>query len=169
MAKTTLVAMVILLALNENYIECMTIDCTSVTYDTINLDVFVAQCQPAAWADFFAKEEVQTDVKEISVVMAKSKQKNFEPAMPLMFRALEMVAPNQVKVVIIGQDPTPQAGKATGLAFSVDNPKTVGTVLNVLLEAALEGWPVNINNGNLESWANQGVLLLKHGIHMSTK
>ena len=88
-------------------------DCKAVTYNTVSLSDFVAQCAPAAWAKFFANEKVQKDVQEISEVMAKSKPKNFEPPMPLMFRALDMVAPNQVKVVILGQDPTPQPGKAT--------------------------------------------------------
>ena len=71
-----------------------------------------------------------------------------------------MVDPKKIKVVILGQDPTPQAGKATGLAFSVADPLSVGTVLNVLLEVALEGWSVNIDNGDLNKWAAQGVLLL---------
>ena len=83
-----------------------------------------------------------------------------EPPMPLMFRALEMVSPDEIRVVILGQDPTPQAGRATGLAFSVADPMSVGTVRNVLLEVALEGWNVNIFNGDLTNWAKQGVLLL---------
>ena len=145
-------------------LECMIkkkIECKKATYYTTSLADYVDQCKPAAWAGFFDLTKVQQIVKQISVVMTKEAKKTyFEPRMPLMFKALDMVAPKQVKVVILGQDPTPQAGKATGLAFSVDNPKTVGTVLNVLLEAALEGWHVDINNGNLESWANQGVLLL---------
>ncbi|KAJ7322784.1 hypothetical protein OS493_032969 [Desmophyllum pertusum] len=143
-------------------LECAVagMDCKAVTYATTDLDDFVDQCAPTAWAAFFQKQEVQKYVKDISVAIKAAVTKTYEPAMPLMFRALEMVAPSQVKVVILGQDPTPQPGKATGLAFSVDNPKTVGTVLNVLLEVALEGFNVDINNGNLESWANQGVLLL---------
>ena len=81
--------------------------------------------------------------------------------MPNVFKALEMIAgPTQVKVVILGQDPTPQPGKATGLAFSVGDPRTVPTVMSVLLEVALEGFKVDVNQGFLEKWATQGVLLL---------
>ena len=65
-----------------------------------------------------------------------------------------------ITVVILEQDQTPQPGLATGLAVSVANPLTVPTVLNVLLQLALEGFHVNVNNGDLTSWANQGVLLL---------
>jgi len=48
--------------------------------------------------------------------------------MPLMFEALNRV----------GQDPIPQPGKATGLAFSVKNARTVPSSLNIMLEVALE-------------------------------
>lgn len=68
-------------------------------------------------------------------------------------------------MVIIGQDPIPQPGQATGwLAFSVKDPKRVGTVLNVLLEVAFEGFPVNLNSGDLRPWASQGVLLLNSAL-----
>jgi len=87
-----------------------------------------------------------------------------EPPMRLLFEALRIVALKNVKVVILGQDPTPQPGEATGLAFSVKDPRSVGTALNVLLEVALEGFPVNIKKGNLRKWAQQGVLLLNSAL-----
>lgn len=139
------------------------IDCNTAKYTETKLDVFVANCAPAAWKDFFNQEKVLKDVAETAPAMLKeANMKNvvINPPMPRMFRALELVAPNQIKVVILGQDPTPQPGLATGLAFSVANPLTVPTVLNVLLQLALEGFHVNVNNGDLTSWANQGVLLL---------
>lgn len=42
-----------------------------------------------------------------------------EPKMPFLFKAFELVKPGDVRVVILGQDPTPQKGKATGVAFHV--------------------------------------------------
>ena len=60
----------------------------------------------------------------------------------------------------VGQDPIPQPGKATGLAFSVKNARTVPSSLNIMLEVALEWWNVDINSGDLSSWASQEVLLL---------
>ena len=118
-------------------------------------------CAPVAWKEFFQLPGVQTDIRELAPLMLKDgKMFHIEPPMPLMFRALEMVSPDEIRVVILGQDPTPQAGQATGLAFSVADPMSVGTVLNVLLEVALEGWNVNIFNDDLTNWAKQGVLLL---------
>ena len=45
--------------------------------------------------------------------------KTIFPALPQIFEALNLCDLNQVKVVIIGQDPYHQAGQANGLAFSV--------------------------------------------------
>ncbi|XP_022790104.1 uncharacterized protein LOC111329626 [Stylophora pistillata] len=83
-----------------------------------------------------------------------------EPRMPLLFEALRYVSPNEVRVVILGQDPTPQEGKATGVAFHVFNPRSVPAVLNMFLEVAFEGFPVDLDKGDVTYWANQGVLLL---------
>ena len=80
--------------------------------------------------------------------------------MPLIFQALKSVQPNNIKVVILGQDPTPQPGKATGLAFNVEKPRFVPAVLNMLLEVAFEGFPINLDNVGVLKWAEQGVLLL---------
>ena len=83
-----------------------------------------------------------------------------EPQMPLLFRALELVDPDDVKVVILGQDPTPQKDKATGVAFDVEKPRFVPAVLHMFLEVAFEGFPVDLKNGDVTNWARQGVLLL---------
>ena len=72
-----------------------------------------------------------------------------EPRMPLLFEALELVNPEDVKVVILGQDPTPQKGKATGVAFHVNDPLSVPAVLHLFLEVAFEGFPVDLHNGDV--------------------
>lgn len=80
-----------------------------------------------------------------------------------------MVAPENVKVVILGQDPTPQRDKSTGLALSVEDPRTVGPVMNVLLEVSLERWNVDISNGDLSKWTKQGVLFLNSTLTVEAK
>ena len=74
-----------------------------------------------------------------------------------------MVPLDQVKAVIIGQDPAPQPGLATGLAFSLDesvHPTKVPSVQRVILEARNEGYCVDPEKGVLINWAEQGVVLL---------
>ncbi|CAH3031174.1 unnamed protein product [Pocillopora meandrina] len=80
--------------------------------------------------------------------------------MPWLFRALELVEPEKVRVVILGQDPTPQKDKATGVAFHVKKPRFVPAVLHMFLEVAFEGFPVDLDKSNVKKWARQGVLLL---------
>ena len=87
-------------------------------------------------------------------------QDAIEPQMPLIFNALKWVKVEDIKVVILGQDPTPQEGKAKGVAFLVDNPRTVPAVLNMLLEVAFEGFSVDLDHANVEEWLKKGVLLL---------
>ena len=80
------------------------------------------------------------------------------PADP--FRALRLVAPAQVRVVIVGQDPYPGEGHADGLAFSAGRgrPRSLARVFEILA-ADRPGWRPP-RQGRLVRWAQQGVLLL---------
>jgi uracil-DNA glycosylase len=78
-----------------------------------------------------------------------------------IFRAFDCCDFDQVKVVIIGQDPYHGAGQANGLCFSVRNGVRVPpSLVNIFKEIQQDlGKPVP-PSGDLERWANQGVLLL---------
>ena len=95
-------------------------------------------------------------------LISKGEQLNnaIEPKMSVLFKALELVEPEEVRVVILGQDPTPQKDKATGVAFHVKKPRFVPAVLHMFLEVAFEGFPVDLDKGDVTNWAKQGVLLL---------
>lgn len=83
------------------------------------------------------------------------------PPQSYIFKALHDCAFDDVKVVIIGQDPYHGFGQANGLCFSVnDGVKLPPSLVNILkeLESDLE-IPIAIS-GNLERWAKQGVLML---------
>lgn len=78
-----------------------------------------------------------------------------------IFSAFNHTPVNKVKVVIIGQDPYHGEGQANGLCFSVsDGIKHPPSLVNIFKELNND---LNIpmpKSGNLEKWANQGVLLL---------
>ncbi len=78
-----------------------------------------------------------------------------------VFKAFELCPFDRVKVVILGQDPYHGAGQAHGLSFSVPEgvrpPPSLQNIYKELLSDL--GTPV-VQNGNLERWASQGVLLL---------
>jgi uracil-DNA glycosylase len=89
-----------------------------------------------------------------------------EPPPSMVFRALRMTPLEQVRVVILGQDPYPTPGHATGLAFGIENaiePKA-RSLLNLFkeIERDLEmpAGTLRRRGSDLTGWASQGVLLL---------
>lgn len=77
------------------------------------------------------------------------------------FAALEMCAPEQVKVIIIGQDPYHGERQANGLAFSVRPGVRVPPSLRNIFKELHDDLALPLpTQGNLEPWAHQGVLLL---------
>ena len=78
-----------------------------------------------------------------------------------VFHALELTAPEEVKVVLLGQDPYHDDGQAEGLAFSVPaGIKFPPSLRNIYKEMASDlGCSIPVS-GDLSAWAQQGVLLL---------
>jgi uracil-DNA glycosylase len=99
-----------------------------------------------------------------------------------IFRAFELTPFNKVKVVILGQDPYHGAGQANGLSFAVGEgvplPPSLQNIFKELKadlgepggdRASSEEVPKSANRGNLERWANQGVLLLNATLTVRAK
>ncbi|MGE6352883.1 uracil-DNA glycosylase [Flavobacterium sp. NPDC079362] len=84
------------------------------------------------------------------------------PPLDLIFSAFNHCSFNDIKVVIIGQDPYHGVGEANGLSFSVnDNVKIPPSLRNIFREINSDLDSVFMpTSGNLEKWADQGVLLL---------
>lgn len=91
----------------------------------------------------------------------KDQGKVILPHSSLWFNALNTTAPDDVKVVILGQDPYPTPGHAHGLCFSVlpDVKPIPKSLINIYKELYDDLGIVN-HSGHLQSWAEQGVLLL---------
>lgn len=88
-------------------------------------------------------------------------QKIFPPANQV-FRAFELCKFNQVKVVMLGQDPYHQAGQAHGLCFSVNAGVRIPPSLRNIykeLSTDIEEF-ITPGSGDLSAWARQGVLML---------
>lgn len=83
------------------------------------------------------------------------------PPKELIFRALELTPFENIKVVILGQDPYHGEGEANGLAFSVNKGVKLPPSLRNIYEELKSDMGIKIpNHGDLTSWAKQGVLLL---------
>lgn len=87
--------------------------------------------------------------------------KTIYPEAKNIFNAFNLCPLSDVKVVIIGQDPYHEPGQAHGLCFSVQNGVAFPpSLINIYKEIESDIGHKSITNGDLSSWARQGVLLL---------
>ena len=120
---------------------------------------------PSSWSKVI-KEEFHKDyfiyLSETVTKFYASETNRLFPPEELIFRAFDLCSFEKLKVVILGQDPYPTLGNANGLSFSVaDSVKVLPKSLkNIFLEVQDDLKIDFPKNGNLERWANQGVLLL---------
>ena len=92
----------------------------------------------------------------------KAQGKNILPPASFWFNSLNSMPFNKLKVVILGQDPYPTTGHAHGLCFSVlpEVKPLPKSLLNINKELQSDLGIDNSHTGYLQSWADQGVLLL---------
>ncbi|MCI7241830.1 MAG: uracil-DNA glycosylase [Bacilli bacterium] len=106
----------------------------------------------------YHKEYCANIVKFVNKVY---KEKTIFPPKARILSALDITDYNDVKVVILGQDPYHGIGEANGLAFSVNDGVKIPPSLKNIYKELHDDLGVEIpNTGNLESWAKEGVLLL---------
>jgi len=121
--------------------------------------VKIAESWRPVLADEFEKPYFQ---RLIAFVKGEYATATVYPAGSQIFHAFDATPFDQVKVVILGQDPYHGRGQAHGLSFSVqDGQRTPPSLVNIFkeLQADIPGTAV-ATNGNLDRWAQQGVLLL---------
>jgi uracil-DNA glycosylase len=111
---------------------------------------------PKSWHEF-----VDLD---LLAQISKNLTSSFIPEQQSIFRALQ-ISPDKVTVVIVGQDPYPNAKHAMGLAFSTPAgvaplPKSLKNIFTELNNDLA----IDRSNGDLSDWANQGVLLLNRSL-----
>lgn len=97
----------------------------------------------------------------VSFVKEEYKAKTIYPPGALIFNAFDLCPFDNVKAVIIGQDPYHGEGQAHGLCFSVrDGVAFPPSLINIFKEIESDMGYKPLPTGNLERWARQGVLLL---------
>lgn len=114
------------------------------------------------WYELLKPELTSQQFKNLQDFLTEEyNTKKIYPTPENVFNALNLVKYNDVKVVIIGQDPYHQPGQAHGLSFSVQNGiKLPPSLVNIYKEIEKEMGKKSCTNGDLTAWAKQGVLLL---------
>ena len=118
----------------------------------------IPECWQAALADQFAADYF---VELSAFVDAERQSHPVYPPAEDVFNALSFTPVNNVRVVILGQDPYHGEGQAHGLSFSVRRGvKQPPSLKNIFKEVQSDLGIEPPDHGCLESWAKQGVLLL---------
>ncbi len=115
------------------------------------------------WNLFLAGEFEKDYYKKLLTLLENDQQKGLEvyPPIELMFNAFNLCPFDELKVIILGQDPYHQLGQAMGLAFSVPNGQKIPPSLRNIYKELNRDLQIPIpSHGDLSSWARQGVLLL---------
>jgi uracil-DNA glycosylase len=124
------------------------------------MDVQIAK----GWKEMLSKEFQKDYFKRITEQLKIEIQSlvNIYPPGPMIFNAFNTTDFNEVKVVIIGQDPYHGPGQAHGLSFSVQpGVKPPPSLVNIYKEIESDlGIKMPRNFGDLTAWAKQGVLML---------
>jgi len=116
-----------------------------------------------SWKEVLREEFEQPYMKDLKAFLKKEyKEYTVYPPAKLIFEAFNKTPFDDVKVVILGQDPYHKAGQSHGLAFSVPKNITIPPSLRNIYKALkhdYEDFKIP-THGNLLFWAEQGILLL---------
>ena len=120
---------------------------------------------PSGWARVLRSFMYSSDFKNILQTLAQesSLDRRFTPPLRDVFRAFKECPYEELKVVIVGQDPYPTIDVADGIAFSCSKTMKLQPSLKFMLSevnrTVYNGDPIS-NSPDLTRWANQGILML---------
>lgn len=114
------------------------------------------------WGQYLKEEMAQPYYRKLRQFLIREySTKQVYPDMYSIFNALHYTSYADTKVLILGQDPYHEPGQAHGLSFSVQpNVPPPPSLVNIFKELETDLGCTVPNNGCLEPWARQGVLLL---------
>ncbi len=117
---------------------------------------------PEAWRVLLRDACRSESFRQLNVFLDEEyRSQTIFPPRENLFTAFRLTAPDQVKVVILGQDPYHDDGQAHGLAFSVrPGVRPPPSLRNIFKELSADLGSGIPETGSLVSWAEQGVLLL---------
>jgi len=128
------------------------------------VDIFNGEPRPdkcPVWTQLLKDEMQKPYMKELQqFLIEERKHKKIYPASVDVFNAFKLTHYNEVRVVIIGQDPYHTPNTAHGLAFSSLGKTTPPSLANIFKEVKNEYIDATFETNDLSCWAKQGVLLL---------
>ena len=120
---------------------------------------------PESWQPVLEPVLATAEARQLGGFLVAEEQagKQIYPPRGCRLKALELTPLDEVKVVILGQDPYHGPGQAMGLCFSVpEGVKIPPSLVNIYKELEADLGVARADHGDLSNWARQGVLLLNN-------
>jgi uracil-DNA glycosylase len=121
--------------------------------------------EPSGWGKVLKPFIFSFDFENImnTLWLESSTDNRFTPPLKFIFNAFEKCPIDNLKVVMLGQDPYPKLGVADGIAFSCSNTLELQPSLSYIFDeinkTVYNGYP-ECTDPNLSRWSNQGILML---------
>ncbi|ALD65938.1 uracil-DNA glycosylase [Spiroplasma cantharicola] len=111
------------------------------------------------WIELFSTDDI---IKDINSIINKIEDfENIYPKKEDIFKVFNLIKPQDIKVIIIGQDPYHGKNQANGIAFSVsNNVRTPPSLRNIFKELRSDLGIDHSQNNDLSNWVKQGVFLI---------
>jgi len=125
----------------------------------------IEKLKPSGWSVKLRSFINSSDFSDIIEALYNEREagKRFTPPLKYVFRAFEECPYDELKVVIVGQDPYPRLDVADGIAFSCSKTKELQPSLSYILDeinrTVYHGHPGSLDV-DLKRWSNQGILML---------
>lgn len=135
---------------------------TSIDWKTHDIIEYTKDNIPEGWESFF-KTVLQKGMLDKVSEKIKSEEDEIFPQITDVYKAFQLTKLEDIKVVILGQDPYHTEGSAMGLAFShypTRTKKPQPSVRNIYKALKAEGYHISTENGDLEKWAKSGIFLI---------
>lgn len=127
------------------------------------------QLKPSGWADklkmFILSDEFYKILERLAHESMSGKK--FTPTIKHLFRAFEECPYNELKLIIVGQDPYPKEGVADGIAFScskTSHPSQIQPSLKHIYKALDDEGIEHFHTYDLKDWSKQGILMLNSAL-----
>lgn len=120
-----------------------------------------------SWIEAGLRIDIISDI--MNIIAAKRKQKEILPSQSDILNAIKLTPLDNVKVLIIGQDPYPSSEHAHGLAFSSLSSKTPASLKNIFKKLEQDFPNTKHYSNHLENWERQGVMLLNTALTFEGK
>jgi uracil-DNA glycosylase len=119
--------------------------------------------EPSGWGKVLKSFIFSSDFDKILMTLYESSNNGirFTPTVKDLFRTFEECPFDELKVVIVGQDPYPQLGVADGIAFSCSKSQREQPSLKYILDEVEKMYPMGYERPlDLSKWTRQGIILL---------